>query len=142
MAIKCHYCGIDRTDNRGIEKDEMLYVKSRCWSHLRRQNQYSKKMKWAINNKLMGENCRPGKEKGRKNCTYKLGRAFLHQWLIKRCNVETSKLGKAGGTTSLKQYRANFLLQIDLKKLPKPAQAASQLLTVKFLQLQGTFVLY
>jgi len=40
------------------------------------------------------------------------------------------------------QYRANFLLQIDLEKIPNPAQAASQFLTAKFLHFQETFVLY
>jgi hypothetical protein len=56
----------------------------------------------------MGEDCRPGKEKGQKKCTYKLGRALLHQRLIKRCNGEMSKLGKAGGTTSLRAIYSQF----------------------------------
>jgi hypothetical protein len=42
----------------GTEQDEMQYVMSRCWSHLRRQNQHLKKLKQAISNKLVGENCR------------------------------------------------------------------------------------
>lgn len=78
----------------------MQYVKSLCWSHLRRQNQHSKKLKRAINNKLMGEDCRPGIEMGHKNCTYKLGLAFLHQRLTKKSvNVKMLKLGKSGGTS-------------------------------------------
>lgn len=59
-------------------------------------------MERGTNNKLKGEGCRPGIEKGQTNCKYKLGRTFLNEGLIKRCNIEMSKLGKAGGTTSLK----------------------------------------
>jgi hypothetical protein len=70
MAIKCHNCAINRTDKRGIETAEMKYVKSSCWSHLKGQNQHSKRMKRSINNKVMGEDFRSGKEKGQKNCTY------------------------------------------------------------------------
>lgn len=62
---------------------------------------YSNKLKRAISNKLMGEDCRSGKEKGQKKCMYKLVRAFVYERLIKMCNWDISKLGKAGGTTSL-----------------------------------------
>jgi len=48
----------------------------------------------------MGEDCRPGIEMGHKNCTYKLGLAFLHQRLTKKSvNVKMLKLGKSGGTS-------------------------------------------
>ena len=74
--MKRQYCGTDKTDKRGIEKDEMQYVTSRLWSHLRRQNKHPKKLKRAINNKLMGEDCRPGIGRGQKNCTINLAEHF------------------------------------------------------------------